>query len=161
MDTNVWGPHGWTFIHTIALYYPDKPSIIEQDNMVNFFNNIGKVLPCPKCREHYNTNLNKQELKIASKSRDLLFSWTVMMHNKVNKQNNKKIWTVDEAMKNMAKLYESQEKCTDRRLVVIQWIIFFIIVIGILIIIYRPSRVEGGSNSRHSDSLEMQFFSSV
>ena len=34
---NVWGNHGWGFIHYVALGYPDEPSMIDINNYKSFF----------------------------------------------------------------------------------------------------------------------------
>ena len=98
MNIKCWGTPGWTFIHIVALSYPDNPSIEDKYNYKNFFTNIQHILPCKICGNHYKKNLNKHELtdNILSSS-DELFKWTVRMHNEVNILNNKKVIDYDKA----------------------------------------------------------------
>ena len=98
MNIKCWGTPGWTFIHIVALSYPDNPSIEDKYNYKIFFTNIQHILPCKICGNHYKKNLNKHELtdNILSSS-DELFKWTVRMHNEVNILNNKKVIDYDKA----------------------------------------------------------------
>ena len=53
---HLWGPHAWFFLDNIVFSYPEKPSSSDKDLFANFFNNIGKMLPCESCRKHYYKN---------------------------------------------------------------------------------------------------------
>jgi len=98
MNIKCWGTPGWTFIHIVALSYPDNPTIEDKYNYKNFFTNIQHILPCRICGNHYRNNLNKHELtdNVLSSS-DELFKWSVRMHNEVNILNNKKVIDYDKA----------------------------------------------------------------
>ena len=69
----IWGPSAWKFIHTIALSYPDNPTPFDKENYKNFFLSLKKILPCDKCRYHYNENI---------KNLDIYFDPTVDLANK-------------------------------------------------------------------------------
>ena len=95
----LWGPGAWKFIHYIALAYPENPSTKEKENYKNFFMNLQNVLPCQNCSEHYGKNLQKYSLDQALNNSQSLFRWTVDIHNEVNKDLNKKIYSYEEAFK--------------------------------------------------------------
>ena len=101
MDPNYWGPKAWYFIHSIALGYSNNPTDIEKEKYKIFFENLGYVLPCQNCQEHYTKNLIKEELDIALKNKKKLFKWTVDLHNKVNKMIGKRIYSYEEALEEM------------------------------------------------------------
>ena len=42
------------------------------------------LIPCPVCREHYTTHLEKIPISPHLDRRDDLFKWTVHLHNEVN-----------------------------------------------------------------------------
>ena len=95
MEPISWGRYGWGFIHNVALGYSETPTHSEKENYKLFFEIIGKVLPCERCRQHYNKELGLTPPDITS--RDSLFKWTVDIHNKVNKRLGKDTITYDEA----------------------------------------------------------------
>ena len=57
MKPNIWGPNAWDFLHNVTLGYSENPSDKEKEAMYNFFNNVGLVLPCDKCKIYYYEHL--------------------------------------------------------------------------------------------------------
>lgn len=123
----IWGPHGWKFIHYVALSYPDKPTNEDKINYKNFFINLKNILPCHTCRNNYTTHLSKLLNDNIFISNDTLLNWTIDLHNIVNKQHNKKTYTYNEARKLIYDDYKKKE---------INWSLVFVlgglIAIGIL-----------------------------
>ena len=58
MDPKIWGPGAWLFLHSVTLNYPNSPTQIDKKIYSDFFNLVGKVLPCSACKNHYDTNNN-------------------------------------------------------------------------------------------------------
>ena len=112
MQTNVWGPAGWLFLHSVAQNYPRDPSDQQKEDYYTFFKQVGNVLPCRYCRESYQQFICEidTELNInVMKSRKTLAEWLYLIHNKVNEKLNKKGPTFE----NVWKQYESyRSKCT-------------------------------------------------
>ena len=69
----------------------------DKENYKHFFNSLQNILPCPKCREHYQKNI--QDLPIQLNSRDELIQWLINIHNNVNKLNNKDILSYEDVKK--------------------------------------------------------------
>ena len=90
MKPEVWGPHAWIFLHSITLEYPNNPTNEDKLNIKNFFNSVGLVLPCQKCRLNFNSHLKKYPLtdKVLE-SKSSLVKWMIDIHNCVNVMNNK------------------------------------------------------------------------
>ena len=68
MEPEVWGPPGWTFLHTITLNYPEKPTINEKEKYGDFFSLLGEVLPCERCKKHYKKNTEELPINLNSSS---------------------------------------------------------------------------------------------
>jgi len=113
MQTRVWGPAGWLFLHSIAQNYPWKPTMEQQENYLNFFKLIGNVLPCRYCRESYQEFILQPDTKLeisVLKSRVSLVKWLYEIHNKVNK---KLGLSCKDTLKQVWDKYESfRSKCT-------------------------------------------------
>jgi len=87
MQTRVWGPAGWLFLHCIAQNYPWEPTIEQKKYYLNFFKLVGNVLPCRYCRESYQQFIKEQDTLLNNKvleSRKTLVNWLYLIHNKVN-----------------------------------------------------------------------------
>jgi hypothetical protein len=99
LGPDVWGPHGWKFIHFISLGYPRKPTDDDKNNYKIFFNMIPNILPCSICSNHFKENLIKHPLTDdIMNDRIKLLNWSIDMHNEVNIINNKPIIDYDQGL---------------------------------------------------------------
>ena len=103
MQPSVWGPTLWRSLHFVALGYPDSCADEATRDMVrydykNFFENFWRVLPCKKCSVNYRRHLEElPPIDNYLSCSNNLFSWTVALHNIVNKELGKREYTVEEA----------------------------------------------------------------
>lgn len=94
--TTVWGPHFWYVIHTTALNYPTIPTDFHKMAYKNFFESFANVLPCKKCREHYQTHISRYPITPFLDSNELLNKWIIDLHNMVNQSLGKRQLTYQE-----------------------------------------------------------------
>ena len=97
MQRELWGPSLWSTIHYIALAYPAYPSAQDRAYYKNFYTALANVIPCQKCSYNYKRHLQELPLDEHLQSTDQLFEWTVKLHNIVNRENNKRTWTTQQA----------------------------------------------------------------
>ena len=85
-NPNIWGPKGWFFIDTIILSYPNNPTELEKKQYRNFFYSFPVILPCKKCRIHFNEYIEQNPLndEILS-SKDNIIKWILQSHNNIRK----------------------------------------------------------------------------
>ena len=97
INPELWGPHAWKFLHYITLSYPTNPTESDKHDYKMFFEVLGKVLPCQKCKKHFQNNLVDFPLtdEILS-TRWNLAKWMLQIHNRLNLEHGKKIYTFDE-----------------------------------------------------------------
>jgi hypothetical protein len=95
---SVWGPIFWHTIHVTALAYPENPSYAQKRAAKEFYESLAHLIPCPKCRDHYQTHLQKMPITPHLDRRADLFRWTVEVHNTVNKVLEKPIVKEAEAL---------------------------------------------------------------
>ncbi|QKF94765.1 ERV/ALR sulfhydryl oxidase [Fadolivirus algeromassiliense] len=107
MRPEVWGPHAWIFLHSITMNYPDKPSNQDKKEMKDFFSSLKYVLPCDKCSKNLQKHMIKYPLtdNVLS-SRDSLIRWLIDIHNEVNRDNNKPIYSYSTAKNKLENLYK-------------------------------------------------------
>ena len=101
MDPKVWGSHTWHVINVMALTYPEKPDVQDQNNMTAFITSLANVLPCDKCKFHFKKNLEKFPLSQALTSRSNFIKWVIDVHNSVNERIGKRILSYDEGIHEM------------------------------------------------------------
>jgi hypothetical protein len=85
LDSKVWGPNAWFFIDSIVLSYPLNPSSLEKDQYRNFFYSFPIVLPCTKCRVHFNEYITDNPLNdVILSSKDQIIKWILSAHNNIS-----------------------------------------------------------------------------
>ncbi|KJE92627.1 gfer protein [Capsaspora owczarzaki ATCC 30864] len=81
------GRSTWTFLHTMAAYYPDKPSEKQQSDMSNFLTFFSRVYPCDYCADHMRGEMVTDKPVVTS--RFGLSQWFCRLHNEVNRRQGK------------------------------------------------------------------------
>lgn len=101
---DVWGPHGWKFIHFITLGYPNNPTKNDKKNYKNFFTNFKNIIPCSICANNYNEHLEKYPLNDSVLSNKKKFiTWGINMHNLVSEMYNKKTYGYKDGLQEIIK----------------------------------------------------------
>jgi len=135
MDPEIWGPHGWYFLHSITLAYPDNPTEDDKIYHKNFFESLKNILPCDKCRNHYDQNLITYPIENHLENKESLFKWLVDVHNRVNIDNGKREYNYDEVTKLYEIMYSKNKNgcyISNNTLIVL-----FIILVIVLMIYYK------------------------
>jgi len=84
------GPYYWGVLHLACLGGIDPAAL---QALVSLF---PAILPCPACGMHFAEVLNENPLPETSDP-DALFKWSVDVHNTVNRQLEKPVFTYEEA----------------------------------------------------------------
>ena len=133
-NNNVWGPSAWTFLHTITYNYPENPSDNDKKNYHNFFDSLQHVLPCDKCKGHYKQNIQKYDLNNSLDNRDDLVKWLIDIHNEVNKDTGKRVWSYSEVYNKYDNLHNSN---------LVNKMIIFVILCIVLVLIFFLYKTYG------------------
>lgn len=130
MNSEIWGPHTWYFLHTISFNYPNNPSSQIRERFYDFFNSLSYVLPCEVCRNNYSKKLQNLNLLEHLNSRQLLIEFVIKLHNSVSLDLNKREYTYDEVMLLYNNMYNSNKLNNSN------YILYLIISIFICILLY-------------------------
>jgi len=95
---STWGPFFWHTMHIVALGYPNEPSYAEKRAAKEFYESLLHLIPCPVCRVHYANHLKANPVSPSLDTRKDLFTWTVKIHNLVNKDLGKPEYTEMESI---------------------------------------------------------------
>jgi hypothetical protein len=109
MDPQIWGKHGWIFLHSVTLAYPDDPTENDKQNYRTFFNTLPFILPCAACRQNLDKHMGKVSLDQALTNKKSLVKWLIAIHNETNITLGKPILSYDEVIAIYKQLY-SQSK---------------------------------------------------
>ena len=108
MNQNIWGPHLWFSLHTISFNYPLKPTENDKYNYQNFFTSFKEVIPCSVCKKNYIRHLNEHPIKNYLDSRKSLAYWVIDMHNMVNVEIGKKVYSYEKVIKKYEDVYDKK-----------------------------------------------------
>jgi hypothetical protein len=84
LDPNVWGPHYWFFLHTIALNYPQFPNTVSKKKYYDFISNIPLFIPVDAISVYFSELLDQYPVTPYLDSRDDFIRWMHFIHNKIN-----------------------------------------------------------------------------
>ena len=83
-ELKLWAPCCWYLLHLLA-YQMQEKKVQKPDRCFELFKFLGKVLPCPKCQDHFKSYYKNHPIKQDTN----LVDWTHDYHNDVNKITNK------------------------------------------------------------------------
>ena len=99
-DIKAWGPCFWYFYHRVAYDFDEKKASENEKykkGHLILYNNFEKILPCYKCRNHYRTLKNNRPVEKFINTKEELFEWSIVNHNRVNKRLKKKELSIEKA----------------------------------------------------------------
>jgi mitochondrial FAD-linked sulfhydryl oxidase len=82
-DVEVLGRATWTFLHTLAANYPEKPSVQQQREISSFMGTLGRFYPCWHCADDFRAWMAKGNGPRTQTRRDFE-EWMCRAHNEVN-----------------------------------------------------------------------------
>lgn len=81
-DISELGHSTWTFLHSMAAYYPSEPTPEQQELMRKVIQGVGAFYPCPTCAAHMRAQLRITPPDVSSSA--ALSRWFCDLHNEVN-----------------------------------------------------------------------------
>jgi len=84
LNPEIWGPHYWFVLHTIALTYSERPNDTIKKKYYDFFHNLPLFIPVEDIGNQWGELLDKYPLTPYLDSRESLIKWVHFIHNKVN-----------------------------------------------------------------------------
>jgi hypothetical protein len=83
-DSDVWGPHYWFFLHTIAHSYPENPNAVTKRKYYDLIQNMPLFIPEAEMGSKFSNMIDKYPVSPYLGSRESFVRWMHFIHNKVN-----------------------------------------------------------------------------
>lgn len=84
LDIETLGRNTWSFLHTMAAYYPEEATPMQQLVMRGFIKGLSLFYPCSHCASHFRTEIEANQPQV--QGRRELSLWFCTMHNLVNER---------------------------------------------------------------------------
>lgn len=81
-DADGFGRATWTYLHSMAAYYPDEPTFAQQGSARRLLTDFAKLYPCGSCALHMDGYLGRNPPRVRSQQE--LAQWMCELHNDVN-----------------------------------------------------------------------------
>ena len=95
-EPNVWGPHFWFFLHTIAMSYPHHPNDVAKKKYYELIQNLPLFIPIDSIGSDFSKLLDEYPITAYLDSRESFIRWTHFIHNKINEKLEKPKITLNE-----------------------------------------------------------------
>jgi hypothetical protein len=86
LDPNVWGPHFWFFLHTLAMSYPNHPSSVTKKKFYELIMNLPLFLPVEAIGSDFSKLLDEYPITAYLDNKESLIKWMHFIHNKINEK---------------------------------------------------------------------------
>lgn len=83
-DVEQLGRATWTFLHTTAAYYPERPTPHQRANMLNLLHSLSVLYPCSHCASHLGEEMKTKPPDVSGRLG--LSRWLCERHNDVNER---------------------------------------------------------------------------
>ena len=98
LDPNVWGPHFWFFLHTLAISYPHHPNAVTKKKYYELIQNLPLFMPIEETASEFVKLLDKYPVQPYLDSRDSFVRWMHFIHNRMNRDLDKPELTLYEGL---------------------------------------------------------------
>lgn len=86
------GRASWGYLHTLAAYYPERPTQRQRDEMAELIRLFMKLYPCAYCADRSVEQIEREPIHLHNASQRDLAQWMCRAHNEVNERIGKPIF---------------------------------------------------------------------
>jgi len=115
--TKLWGPLGWATLHSAAACYPDSPTDYEKSMLYRWISAFRETILCPSCQAHFAGMFDSYIHKYPQwwDSRKDFCEFVFRAHNTVNARTHKKVYSFQESIAELQKVYPASRSAEIRR----------------------------------------------
>ncbi|KAL7109143.1 hypothetical protein ACP275_06G157000 [Erythranthe tilingii] len=99
----------WTFLHTLAAQYPDKPTRQQKRDVKELMAILFRMYPCKECADHFKEVIRSNPVEAGSHHE--FSQWVCRVHNVVNRSLGKLVFPCERVDVRWGKLECEQRAC--------------------------------------------------
>lgn len=132
LHPDIWGPHFWFFMHTLALSYPQKPNEVTIKKYYELFHNMPLFIPIESIGNDFRKLLDEYPITAYLDTRDDLIKWVHFIHNKVNEKMEKPKITMEEFYTHYREVYQSHHQKSQYQRVWKEKLIYVVLITSLI-----------------------------
>jgi hypothetical protein len=109
LEPNIWGPHFWFFLHTLAITYPHHPNTVTKKKYYELVQNLPLFIPNETIGNNFSNLLDEYPVTAYLDSKDSFIKWMHFIHNKINEKLEKPKITLNDFYFNYYEEYKPKE----------------------------------------------------
>ena len=135
LNPQVWGPHYWFVLYSIAISYPKNVNRVTKRKYYDFIQNLPLFLPVGEMGKLFSEFLDRYPVTPYLDSRESFIKWVHFIHNKINVYLGKREITYSDAMKKyydhyVPKTVKKQEDRKHREKYIFFTVVILLILVG-------------------------------
>ena len=134
--SEIWGPHYWFVLHTIALNYPKNPNNVTKRKYYDLISNLPLFIPNQDISDEFVILLNKYPVIPYLDNNNTFSKWVHFIHNRINEKLNKPIISYNEFLMNYENLYKTKVEINVEKYKKKQFYYILLLLLLIILIIY-------------------------
>jgi hypothetical protein len=136
-DPDIWGPHYWFFLMTVAMTYPKYPNEVTKRKYYDFIQNLPLFIPSEEIGNKFSEFIDKYPITPYLTNRDSFIRWVYFMHNRINVLINKDEISYDAAIERYLNEYKPKQIClSDKFNIQKKYILLGFLIICFFFILY-------------------------
>lgn len=140
-DPEVWGPHFWFFLDTVAMTYPQHPNEITKKVYFNLIQHFYLFIPVQEHSKSFQELISIYPITPYLDDRESFIRWVHFIHNKINDKINKPIISYTDFYLQYYEKYKNKILQKVEKKIFYKKILFcFLILILIIVIIYLSKK---------------------
>lgn len=132
LNAEIWGPHHWFFLHTVAYCYPEFPNEVTKRKYYDLIMNFPLFIPDLKMGDKFTELLDKYPVTPYLDSRESFMRWMNFIHNRFNVYLGKDQITVFEGIDRYNAQYSPKEFIMSDTIMYKKYVFYSIIIITLL-----------------------------
>lgn len=97
-DATRLGRSTWTFLHTMAAYYPHSANTTQQQHATQLLTSLTSLYPCQHCASHLTTYYHTHPPQQSVQGRQQLSGYLCRVHNDVRERQGKRLFDCDRVL---------------------------------------------------------------
>lgn len=84
MDPEIWGPHYWFFLHSVAFNYPRNPTAVDRKIHYRLIHHFSEFIPDTDSSNRFRKLLDLHPVSPYLDTKEDLVGWMHALHNRMN-----------------------------------------------------------------------------